>query len=146
MKTYALFDDSFFTHNPWWMPVKLYRVVCQRSNPRSKEYMITLLQEKFPGAELADSNQLDHLHGKIILLYTDAIGLGFRTIEKKLKTQKLNIRVLNGRKRDFELTSCVHRRLLIHRFLEITFLPEILLTPFVLLYGFFLALNDKVKG
>jgi hypothetical protein len=145
MKTYALFDDSFFKIKPGWMPEKLYRVVCQRANPRSKEYMLNLLHEKFPEAEFID---LEHppSPGKVILLYPDSIGLGWGKIENRLKIQIQNIIVLNGRKRVFEFTSSVQRTLLLRRFLEMTFLPEILLTPFVLFYGALVATKDKFRG
>lgn len=144
MKTYALFNDPFFKEKPWWMPQKLYRVVCHRSNPRSKEYMLDLLREKFPDAEIVDINQT-RSPGKIILLYPDSIGLGWRKIENRLIHNHERV-VLNGRRRVFELTSSVRRMLLLRRFLEMTFLPEILLTPFVLLYGAFVATKDKFRG
>lgn len=145
MKTYALFDDSFFEIKPGWMPEKLYRVVCQRANPRSKEYMLNLLHHKFPGAELIDLEQ-PCSPGKIILLYPDSIGLGWGKIENKFKIQTQDITVLNGRKRVFQFTPSVRRMLLLRRFLEMTFLPEMLLTPFVLFYGAFVATKDKFRG
>ncbi|GAJ46482.1 hypothetical protein HE1_00817 [Holospora elegans E1] len=145
MKTYALFDDSFFKIKPRWIPEKLYRVVCQRSNPRSKEYMINLLHENFPEAELIELEQL-HFPAKIILLYPDATGLGWSKIETRLKTQTQDITVLNGRKRVFELTPSTRKTLLFRRFLEMTFLPEILLTPLILFYGISIAIKDKFRG
>lgn len=145
MKTFALFDNSFFRTKPCWMPNKLYRVVCQRANPRSKEYMINLLHDKFPNAEFIDLEKFNSL-GKIILLYPDAIGLGWGKIENGLKINTQDIIILNGRKRVFEFTSSVRRLLLFRRFLEMTFLPEIFLTLFVLLYGALLAIKDKFIG
>ncbi|WP_235075736.1 glycine/betaine ABC transporter permease [Holospora undulata] len=126
------------------MPQKLYRIVCHRSNPRSKEYMLDLLREKFPDAEIVDINQT-RSPGKIILLYPDSIGLGWRKIESRL-IHKHEVEVLNGRRRVFEFTPSVRRMLLLRRFLEMTFLPEILLTPFVLFYGAFVATKDKFRG
>ena len=82
MKTYAFFNNSFFIQKPWWLPIKLYSVICQRSNPRTQEYMLALLREKFPDAELiskGDSCQI----GRIILLYPDSIGLGWSGLEKE---------------------------------------------------------------
>ncbi|CAO5679945.1 MAG: hypothetical protein HEEMFOPI_01367 [Holosporales bacterium] len=145
MKTYALFDDSFFNIKPWWMPEKLHRVVCQRSNPRSRKYMINLLKENFPDAEIIDETH-SYPHEQIILLYPDSIGLGLRKTEKKLITQVKNVTILNGRKRVFQLTPSVHKTLLLRRFIEMTFLPEILITPFIVLYGIFLAILDKFRG
>ncbi len=145
MKTYAVFDDSFFQIKPWWMPEKLYRVVCQRSNPRSKDYMMELLHDKFPDAKLIDLKK-KHYGCKIILLYPDSIGIGFRKIESILKMYNNEIIVLNGRKRVFALKPSVHKQLLLYRFLEITFLPEILITPFFVLYGVCIAAKDKFIG
>ena len=63
MKTYAFFDNSFFTQKPWWLPIKLYNVIYQRSNPRTQEYMLALLSEKFPDAELIFANGGDRETG-----------------------------------------------------------------------------------
>ncbi len=146
MKTYAIFNDSFFQKKPGWMPEKLYRVVCQRSNARSKAYMLTLLGEKFPGVELIDLEQSHLSAGKIVLLYSDAIGLGWWKIEKSIKAQTEYLTILNGRRRVFDLIPSIHRKLLLHRFLEITFLPEIFLMPFILLYGAIMAIKDKFSS
>lgn len=144
MKAFALFDDSFFRTMPRWMPEKLHRVVCQRSHPRSKEYMLSLLQEKFPGTQLIDLEQ-PRSSGQIILLYPDSIGLGWWKVERRL-SRSHKLVVLNGRRRVFEFTPSVRRMLLLRRFLEMTFLPEMLLTPFVLFYGAFVATKDKFWG
>ncbi len=144
MKTYAIFNDSFFQKKPGWMPEKLYRAVCQRANPRSKAYMLTLLYEKFPEAELIDLEQ-PRSSAKIVLLYPDAIGLGWGKIEERIKAETKNPIVLNGRRKVFDLIPSVHRKLLLYRFLEITFLPEILLMPFILLYGALIAIKDKFR-
>ncbi len=145
MKTYAIFDDSFFNKKPVWIPEKLYRVVCHRSNPRSREYMLDMLGKKFPDAEVVDTNHT-RLPGMVILLYPDSIGLGWKKIEKKLIHQSQAMTVLNGRKRLFDLTSSIRRQLLWRRFLEKTFLPEIIFTPFVFIYGTVVALMDKYRG
>lgn len=143
MKTYAIFDNSFFQKKPWYLPEKLYRAVCNRSNPRSKDYMLALLHENFPTAKLIDQDQISS-PGNIILLYPDSIGLGWKKVERLLKNQT-NITVLNGRRRVFNLTSSIRKKLLLHRFFEITFIPEILLTPFLLFYGVIIAIKDTCK-
>ena len=127
------------------MPEKLYRVVSQRSNPKSREYMITLLNQKFPDAELVEVSQL-YSNDKIILLYPDSIGLGWKKIEANLMQKFQVITVLTGRKRLFDLNSTVHRRLLFRRFIEVTFLPEILFMPFLLFYGILITLKDKISS
>lgn len=145
MKTYALFDNSFFTHKPWWLPVKLYNVVCQRSNPRTKEYMLDLLREKFPDAELISADNL-HQTGTLVLLYPDAIGLGWGKLEKKCFKIFKEVSVLNGRRRCFNLTYMGHNKLLLRRVLEATFLPELIIAPLLLIYGVILAIKDKIEG
>lgn len=144
MKTYVLFDNSFFQEKLQWMQQKLYRIVCHRSNPRSKKYILNLLHDKFPRVELIDLKH-SSAPGKIILLHPDSIGLGWGKIENRLKIHTQDITVLNGRKRVFKLTPSTRKKLLFRRFLEITFLPEILLTPFVIFYGAFVATKDKFR-
>lgn len=145
MKTYVIFNESFFLKKPWWIPKKLYLVVCQRSNPRSKDYMMQLLRERFSEVEILDTNQTYFLE-RIVLLYPDSIGLGWKKVEKKFIKQGIKVEVLNGRRRSFELTSAIRRQLSIRRFLEMTFLPEILLMPFLLICGVLLAIKDKLCG
>lgn len=126
------------------MPRKLHEVVCLRANPRSEEYMKRLAHEMYPHAEFVTEIP-DFTGAEIVLLYPDSIGLGFGGVERLLKSKNQNLVVLNGRRRTFNLTFAVHKNLLLLRFLEITFLPEILSTPFVLLYGVFLALRDLLR-
>lgn len=127
------------------MPHKLYNVVCLRSNPRSKEYMLSLLHEKFPEAEILVSKAPEEKN-LIILLYPDAIGLGWGKIERQYKRRFKNITVLNGRGRIFTLDASTYTSLKVKRFLEITFLPELILTPFLFMIGVALALKDKISG
>ena len=145
MKTYALFDNSFFTHKPWWLPTKLYGVVCHRSNPRTQEYMLALLQEKFPDAELISKDNPYQLE-QIVLLYPDAIGLGWGNLEKKYIRKFKRVDVLNGRRQRFPLTAMVRNKLLFRRMLEITFLPEFIFAPCLLIAGSVLAIKDKIVG
>ena len=145
MKTYDFFDNSFFTQKPWWLPIKLYNVIYQRSNPRTQEYMLALLSEKFPDAELiskGDSYQM----GRIVLLYPDSIGLGWSGLEKEYIKKFKEVNVLNGRKRYFSLTAVARNKLLLRRILEVTFLPEFIFAPCLLVTGSILAIKDKMAG
>ena len=120
-------------------------MICQRSNPRTQEYMLALLREKFPDAELiseGDSYQM----GRIILLYPDAIGLGWSSLEKKYIKKFKEVNVLNGRKRYFSLTVMARIKLLPCRMLEVTFLPELIFAPCLLVFGSILAIKDKIAG
>jgi len=145
MKTYALFNNAFFQRKPWWMPQKLYDVVCQRSNPRTKDYMLHLLYEKFPDAELI-SECLSLPSSRVILVYSDSIGLGWGKLEKKCLKQFTEVQVLTGRKRIFDLTLLERCKLMFRRFFEITFFFELIIMPFLLIYGSILAIKDKIIG
>lgn len=146
MEIYAIFNDLFFIKKPWWMPEKLYDVVCQRANPRAKEYMINVLCEKFPQAKLVDREMIPQSTKNVILLYPDSIGLGYGALEKKILGTFEVVTVLNGRKRLFLLTSGIRRMLFLKRFLELTFFPEIIFAPFLLVMGASLAVKDKLMA
>lgn len=145
MKKIAIYDDSFFIKKPFWMPEKLHRVVCQRANPRSKEYMQNLLSENFPNHKLISPDNITNADD-VVLLYPDSIGLGWGSIERKIKNISKNIQVLNGRKRKFILNSKIQSQLNLRRLLEITFLPEIILTPFILFYSVLITIKDMIIG
>ena len=145
MKIYAIFDSAFFSNKPWWMPHKLHQVVCQRSNSRSEEYMNKLVQERFPEVELINSSD-PHDNSELILLYPDAIGLGWSRLEKKMLREFKKVTVLNGRHRYFDLNHKEIFKLRLRRFLECTFLPEMVFAPFILILGITLAIKDKIIG
>jgi hypothetical protein len=70
-------------------PLRLWRkAVWYRANPRSREYMQALLAERFPDAEFVEigarplSIDMDIGATNIVMLYPDAIGLGFTSIER----------------------------------------------------------------
>lgn len=146
MKTYALYNDLFFREKSKWMPQKLYRVVCYRANPRSKEYMLHLLNEMHPGVILIDDQNIPEKGEQVILLYPDSIGLGWGSLEKRCLKHFRYLQVLNGRKRFFKMTMIYRLKLLANRFLEITFLPELVFAPLLLIIGFLLVLKDKLAG
>ena len=92
MKTCAIFDNSFFMSKPKWMPKKLHRGIRNRANPRSQIYMTDLLHEKFPTAKLIDKYNVPTETEQIILLYPDAIGLGWSHLENSyLKSNLIEI-------------------------------------------------------
>ncbi len=85
-------------------------------------------------------------NGQLVLLYPDAIGLGWSPLERALRRRFNNVKVLNGRKRFFQLDGKELIQLRVRRFLEITFLPEIIFAPFLLIYGTVLTIKDKIRG
>jgi len=80
----------------------------------------------------------------VVLLYPDAIGLGFGRLERRLRAAPL--RALTGRGRDYELTAGVRRRLLIRRALERTMLVELAIAPLVLIVAVVALVVDLVGG
>ncbi len=146
MITYAIFDNTFFQQKPWWLPHKLYNVVCKRSNPRSQEYMVHLVQELFQNVKMVNIDNIPQEANKVIVLYSDPIGLGYGALEKRILKQIKNIQVVNGRKRCFNLTSSTRYKMLLLRFLEITFLPELICLPWVLALGVVLSIKDSFMG
>lgn len=147
MSQQALFHNQFFEKKPFWIPQKLYRVVCNRSNPRTKDYMARLADQKFQDVVLCDAiKQLKIDERNIVLLYPDSIGIGFFMTELRLFLKKKSLTILNGRGRVFELTAFSWICLLCKRFLESTFLPEFFLAPIVLIVAFLLTIKDKLVG
>lgn len=146
MKTIALFRDNFFEKKPVWLPKKLHRVICERSNPRTKSYMTSLLKQHFLHAEICENLNIKLIaNATVVLLYQDAIGLGWSKLEKLCLKHAQTVMVINGRRRKFQLTRSTRRKLLLRRFLEITFLLEMLTAPVLLLAGSILALTDKIS-
>lgn len=146
METYALFNNEFYKKRPWWMPLCLYGVVCQRANPRSREYMLRLLNAKFPQAILVEEENLPDITENLILLYPDSIGIGEGVREKKLLKKIKHINILNGRQRYFPLTKKTRSKLLFKRFLETTFIAELLIAPILVLISIAYAIKDKLTG
>jgi hypothetical protein len=112
------------------------RALHNRANPRSRRYMQQLLEERFPGAELATTQPGGDV--EIVLLYPDANGLGYSAFERRLPAET---RVLNGRRRELVLDNRTRRVLRARRALERSFAVELaalaaaaVLTPFLLAY------------
>src|SRR4051794_26666193 len=76
------------------------RALLEKSTPRSVEYMRALAAERLPATPVATTAPPDA--EEVVLLYPDAIGLGFAQIERHLP-QAATVRVLNGRRREFIL-------------------------------------------
>lgn len=153
-------------HNPWpesfdisGSPLKqvtsrLRKSMFSRANPRDAEYMCSLCEERWGDAEFVeiesatahDSIQRADI---IVILYPDAIGQGFAKVERdiaRLKHAKAEVRVLNGRRREFPLSAATLRSLRLRRFLERTMLGESLFTALFLLITPVLLLVDLATG
>lgn len=113
--------------------------------------MQALLAERYPDAEFVEigvkplSNDMDFGATDIVLLYPDAIGLGFTPIEQQIrrKAPAAAVEILNGRRRQFTLDQKSRVGLRLRRFLEWTMLAElaaglviVAATPILLLIDF----------
>jgi len=153
-------------HSPWpaeglvrparSKPLELYRyAVWYKANPRTAGYMRALLQQRFPDAEwVATSEQADWVDrlshaDTVILLYPDAIGLGFGAVERSVQRHKRDgaaVEVLNGRRRVFPLNNAARLGLRLRRLLEWSMLPELLFLPVFVVATPLLWAVDALRG
>ncbi len=83
----------------------------------------------------------------IIYLYSDAIGLGWGEIERKLlRLKAAQYLVINGRRRIFVWNRDSRRALALRRFIAKTWVLEMLLVPALLCVSGILALYDSLAG
>ena len=137
-------------------PRQLYRrAVWFKSNPRNAAYMKQLLNETWPGARFVDVAAEPAWQKEagdcetLVLLYPDAIGLGFGAIERKVRRARKGretAQVLTGRRRRFALTRAVRRGLLMRRLLERTMLGELLFGIVFVVTTPLLLTFDLVRG
>jgi hypothetical protein len=152
-------------YDPWrWIreaptsfrnPLRLWKkAVWYRANPRSDAYMEALLSESYPDARIlkmedrsALPRDLDRQASKVVLLYPDAIGLGFAPVERSIvrTMPAAEVEVLNGRKRQFVLDKRSRFDLGYRRFLEWTMLGEIVAGIVILAVTPVLILIDSVR-
>lgn len=94
------------------MAARLRKSIFSRANPRSAEYMHALCKELWADAEIVTAGSALAQASipsadVVVILYPDAIGQGFASVESdvaRLKRDRAEIRVLNGRRRDFPLS------------------------------------------
>lgn len=131
------------------------KTVWLKANPRRASYMAALFRERYPGSPCIDAGRDGGWPDKLpvpataVLLYPDAIGLGFRRLETRLLSRLAPgsaVRVLNGRRREFVLDTVTRRRLLVRRLLEWTMLPEFAFTAGFLVATPALMLVDFLRG
>lgn len=104
-------DHSEKKKTPFWL---YNRALYIKANPRDENYMKELFSGYYPAGTFINAGKdPDWVNaiptaGEIVLLYPDAIGLGFRPIETrviKLKKRISDIYILNGRRRKFLFSS-----------------------------------------
>ncbi len=125
-----------------------------RQNSRSREYMAAAAAVEYPEFAVSqhigpkDIATLDwSLVSRVVLLWPDSSGLGWRPIEQKVRTTlgtQTELVVLNGRRRKFALASA--KQLYLRRFLEKSFLPDLLLTMGFFVLSPVLLAADLVRG
>jgi hypothetical protein len=140
-------------YDPWpaWRRGRVRRywsMVEFKANPRSREYMTALFLERYPAGRIVMADEM--IQGnRVVLLYPDAVGLGWTQIERRITVglaRETKIRVLNGRGRDFLLDHRTRRQLRLRRTVELGLVGEAVLTAaFVMLTPPLLAW-DIVRG
>jgi hypothetical protein len=119
------------------------RTLREKANPRPPEYMRALFAERHPDGEVVSEVPADA--SEIVLLYPDAIGLGFAGIERRL-SRDVSVGVLNGRRREFVLDRRTRTALLVRRVLERTMAGEAFALVVLALATPPLLLADLVRG
>ena len=137
-------------------PFAQYRyAVWYKANPRNPGYMRALQQDRLPAAEWvevsADDDWITRVSSadKIVLLYPDAIGLGFGAVERavfKHKTASAAVEVLNGRRRHFRLNGATRAALRLRRALERSMVLEFLFVPIFIVGTPILWAIDAMRG
>ncbi|MGA2462951.1 MAG: hypothetical protein ABSH06_01165 [Thermodesulfobacteriota bacterium] len=137
---------------PWELQRK---VVWRKANPRSEDYMKTLFFNHWPKGDYINADKDPNWFlwvssaDQVVLLYPDAIGLGFRHIESqvfKLKKTLISVHVLNGRRREFILDHPTRWHLYLRRFLERGMFGEALTVLIFLMITPVLLAVDWTKG
>lgn len=137
-------------HDPWpaWRGrrPRRYRVMVEfKANPRDASYMRALFAERYPDGTIGDAATAAAAD-RVVLLYPDATGLGWAPVERALLGGGAEVRVLNGRRRDFALDPATRRRLRLRRVAETALLGEALMTAAVVVATPFLLTWDLLRG
>lgn len=150
---YPLGDDFGVSNASPRSARRLYlRALAFKANPRDPEYMRELFSELHPDGEIVSPGEPGWAEAvaradQVVILYPDSIGLGFGAFERKIsRLTGSPILALNGRRREFELSRPMRRRLRSRRVLERTMLAEALLLPLLALATPPLVALDRMRG
>ena len=115
--------------------LKWKKAIWFKSNPRPVEYMKREFHERWPAGVFVNAGTNANwrkelgMAKEVVLLYPDAIGLGYMPLERAVKSKSgCEVTVLNGRKRLFPFSGEARRALYWRRFLQYSMAPEILIT------------------
>jgi len=157
MKIIGIYDGRWTPPDPAeaGLLARFRRARWYKANPRGRDYMKALFTEYFgdgvfvdvaePGDWRAALTEAD----EIVLLYPDAVGLGFARTERsilRLRRPIQDIRVLNGRRRSFRLDRATRRQLQWRRLLERWMLGELVCMPVFVGVALVLAAYDRLKA
>ena len=127
-----------------------------RRNPRTAEYMARLVSDEVSPDDILQVTRPSDLDSgriaaarSIVLLWRDANGCGSAAIERVVfrhKQSSCPVRVVNGRRRTFELAPKIRRRFLLRRFLEKSLLLETCVFIGLLAATPFLLVCDAARG
>ena len=140
-------------HDPWpprrkgWL--RRYRTMVEfKANPRDEAYMRALFAERYPDGRLGGPEDVSGAD-RVVLLYSDAIGLGWGPVERSLMRRAapgVEVRVLNGRRRDYVLDRRTRLRLELRRWLEMALVGEAVATAAFVLLAPVLLTWDVLRG
>jgi GNAT superfamily N-acetyltransferase len=122
--------------------VRRYRTMVEfKANPRDEAYMRALFAERYTDGRLGGPADVSGAQ-RVVLLYPDAIGVGWGPVERAVIRRAgpgAEVRVLNGRRRDFVLDRRARLGLGLRRLLETALIGEaaasvtfVLVTPVLL--------------
>jgi hypothetical protein len=157
---YPLLEGLAGTIHPYFRQIvhKVGGYLEYRRFPRSQQDMCIRFEQYFPNeadvqkTELVTSKdglskvQWNHFT-RVVLLWPDANGIGWTPIERKVfnnRSRDCRVDVLNGRGRLFELKWHLWRSFQVKRFLEKSFIPEILMVVGFLITSPVMALWDRI--
>jgi hypothetical protein len=119
-----------------------------KANPRDEGYLRELFAQRYPDGRIVALPREAAGADRVVLLYADAIGLGWGPVERAVRraAPDAELRVLNGRRRDFALDRATRRRLAVRRAAESSLAGEALMTvAFVAATPVLLAI-DLLRG
>ena len=153
---YSPWSTEAFLRPRRFLPLAQYRyAVWYKSNPRSADYMQALLRERHPDATWVDARSGTEWQApvaradRIVLLYPDAIGLGFGGLEREVAFRRrtwATIEALNGRRRQFRLNGATRLGLRLRRAIEWSMLGEFLFLPIFAVVTPVLMAVDALRG
>ena len=120
-------------HDPWpgrrGGRLRRYRTMVEfKANPRDEAYLRALFAERYPDGRLGTLQDAGGA-ARVVLLYPDATGVGRAPVERRARaalSPGAELRVLNGRRRDFALDRRTRRQLRLRRALETALVAEAL--------------------